>query len=1134
MLVIYQTDIMNNLSFSIIKRYSPILSGIVILFLLYLLGRYDYLLFHTVVEIFGVIVAFGIFIIAWNSRKFLENDFLLFLGISFLFVGGLDLLHTFAYKGMTVFQGANTNLAAQLWVSARFFQSVSLPAALLVSARQVGARFIFTVYSAAFLLIILSIFYFNIFPAAFKEGSGLTAFKIGGEYLICAILALSLVLLFKQRKKFEKNIFWLIAGYAAVTIFSELAFTLYTDPYGAANLSGHLLKIIAFYLIYKALVETGFGRPYHLIFRDLKQSQERYESLVEYSPEPIGVYANGIFVYMNPAGLKLFGAKNLKDIIGKKALSVIHPDYRDSIRSYVQKLRRGEKPEPLKEFKIIRLDGVARSVEAVSSEIVYEGKPSTQIVVRDITDRKRKEDEVRRTNEFNQALLNTIPFAMDIVDKEGNILFASNKLQKALGSDIIGKKCWDMYKDDKKQCDRCPLKNDLKIGETSGVDVHGAFGGKIFKVVHTGMVFQNKIAIMEIFRDITEQKSLEKAIQDARIYAENIVNTVRDPLVVLDENLKIISANWAFYYTFRFMREKSEGKLFYEIYNNYWGIPALKENLEKVIKNNIPIHNLELNHNFPEIGQRVMTFNARRIYQVNEQDRRFLLSIKDITEKKRSEEQLRQSEEKYRNIFDNASDAVITIDLEDNVTSWNKSAETMFGWKNEEIVGKKFGSLIVPKNLYAERGRILKNAFSGKKLTGIETVRMKKDETKINVSMTTSPIFNEKREIVGMSGILRDITEQKQNEKKLKLHTRKLERLTSDLLKFQLAVEHASDLIIITDKEGAILYVNRAAIEITGYEKSEVVGKKAGILWGRQMSLKFYQNFWNTIKEEKKVFIGEVLNKRKNGEKYYAEMRVSPIVNDAEDVIFFVGIERDITKEKEIDKAKTEFVSIASHELRTPLANMSLSVEMILDSIAGPLNPEQKKYLKGVYRDIKGMSGLVDALLNVSRIELRTLVVAPEPASLYEIAESVLKEITPQVNKKNLKVNKNFDSALPLIDVDRSLMRIILQNLLSNAIKYTPNAGKIDIEIKKDKNDVLIKVSDNGFGVPEDQQGKIFQKLFRARNAIDQRIEGVGLGLYIVKSIVIQCGGKIWVESEENKGTTFFVKIPLAGMKKRG
>jgi PAS domain S-box-containing protein len=382
---------------------------------------------------------------------------------------------------------------------------------------------------------------------------------------------------------------------------------------------------------------------------------------------------------------------------------------------------------------------------------------------------------------------------------------------------------------------------------------------------------------------------------------------------------------------------------------------------------------------------------------VNEKDQRFLLSIKDITEKKRSDEQLRQSEEKYRNIFDNSNDAIITIDLKDNITSWNQGAERIFGWNKNEVFEKNFLDLLVPVNFRKERKeQIVNNVYQKKEIAGFETIRLRKDGTKINVSIMSSPIFNAKNQVIGLASII-----------------------------------------------------------------------------------------------------------------------------------------RDITKQKEIDKAKTEFVSIASHELRTPLANMSLTVEMILDSIAGPLNPEQKKYLKGVYLDIKGMAGLVDALLNVSRIELRTMVIAPEPSSLNEITENVLKEVTPQINKKDLKVNKVYDPTLPIINIDRNLMRIILQNLLTNVIKYTPNGGKISIEIVKDNDFVLIKVIDNGCGVPKDQQGKIFQKLFRASNAINMRIEGVGLGLYIVKSIVVQCGGKIWIESEENKGTAFFVRIPLAGMQKR-
>lgn len=1122
---------MNNQALINIKRYISISSGFIIIFFLYMLSRYNYLFFHSAVEIFSVIVAFGIFIIAWNSRKFLENDFLIFLGISYLFVGAFDLLHAFAYKGMQFFNHGGTNLAAQIWIIARFIQGISFFLALLLPVRRISVKFIFAAYSAVFLSVVLFIFYFNVFPAAFMEESGLTAFKIYSEYLICLFFAASLYLLFRQRDKFEANIFRLIAGSAVITIISELVLTLYLDPYAPINAIGHLLRVAAFYLVYKAFVESGFSKPYHLIFRDLKQSQERYLSLVEYSPEAIAVYTKGAFVYLNPAGLELFGVKKLKDIIGKKAISIIHPDYRDLIDVYVQKLKRGEKADSLKEFKIVRLDGGIRDVEAISSEISYEGKPSTQVVIRDITERKNKEEELRRINELNQTLLNTIPYAIDIVDDTGNILFASKKMEEVFGAQLIGNKCWSVYKDDKTQCVQCPLKRGIKTGETFAAEVRGIFGGKTFKVAHIGMVFRGRKAVMQVFRDITEQKTSEELIEEGRIYAENIVNTVRIPLVVLDFNFSVISANWFFYYSYKFLKEKTEKKIFYEIYDHYWDIPMLKEKLKKIVDNNVQFHDFELEHEFPHIGKRVVSLTARRIYQVGEKNQRILLSILDITDRRHFEDVLGASEERYRKLFDNASDAIITIDLEDRVTSWNRSAEKLFGWKSSEAVGKKLPDLIIPDNLRIERESIISDALMGKNVKGVETVRVAKDGTKINVSLTFSPIISSKNEVIGMSGIIRDITSRKEEEKRLKIHVETQERLTKDLQKFKLAVENASDFIIIANAGGSIIYVNEAVKYITGYAKKEIIGKKAGLVWGASTDPKFYRNLYKTVALEKKNFTGEFMSRKKTGEKYYTKIRVSPVLDSDKNVMFFVGIETDITEEKEIDRAKTEFVSVASHELRTPLANMSLSLEMILSGVAGEITSEQKKYLKGVYRDIEGMSELINALLNVSRIELRTMIINPEPTNLPDIAASVAKEFSARIKSKDLKLKMHYDKLLPVIEIDRNLMRIILQNLISNAIKYTPLGGSIIVEIKKQQSSALIAVSDTGCGIPADERHKIFTKMFRARNALNSKNDGVGLGLYIVSSIVGQFRGKIWFESEEGKGTVFYVSIPLGGMK---
>ena len=253
-------------------HFTTVLAGLVILSGLYLTSLYSYVLFHSIAEIFSIVIAFGIFVIAWNSRKFINNNYLLFLGIAYLFVGGVDLIHTLAYKGMGVFTGYNANLPTQLWIAARYMQGFSLLAAPLFLGRRLDHRLVFAGYSAVVLSLFTAIFYIEIFPDCYIEGVGLTTFKKTSEYIICLVLLLSAVALFRKRDEFEKDVFQLLLFSIIATVFSELAFTFYISVYGLSNLSGHFLKLGAFYFIYRAIIETGLMRPYDLIFRDLNRT----------------------------------------------------------------------------------------------------------------------------------------------------------------------------------------------------------------------------------------------------------------------------------------------------------------------------------------------------------------------------------------------------------------------------------------------------------------------------------------------------------------------------------------------------------------------------------------------------------------------------------------------------------------------------------------------------------------------------------------------------------------------------------------------------------------------------------------------------------------------------------------------
>ncbi len=260
------------------KNYDILIYAILIIGL-YLTSRYSYLLFHSIAEIFSIVITFGIFMFAWNSRKFMNNSYLLTLGIAYLFIGSIDLLHTLAYKGMGIFTGYGADLPTQLWIAARYLESMTLLIAPIFFIKKANPRILFAGYTTLTAVLVAVIFYFKIFPDCFIEGSGLTSFKIFSEYVISLILLGALFLVYKNRVRFSREVSTLLILSIIFTIGAELAFTFYISVYGLSNLIGHIFKIISFYLIYKAVIETGLRRPYSLLMKDLKENETKLNQL---------------------------------------------------------------------------------------------------------------------------------------------------------------------------------------------------------------------------------------------------------------------------------------------------------------------------------------------------------------------------------------------------------------------------------------------------------------------------------------------------------------------------------------------------------------------------------------------------------------------------------------------------------------------------------------------------------------------------------------------------------------------------------------------------------------------------------------------------------------------------------------
>lgn len=410
----------------------------------------------------------------------------------------------------------------------------------------------------------------------------------------------------------------------------------------------------------------------------------------------------------------------------------------------------------------------------------------------------------------------------------------------------------------------------------------------------------------------------------------------------------------------------------------------------------------------------------------------------------------------------------------------------------------------------------------------MDGIKQSRKEVDVKVAKQTKEIVSRQQEMEDQQRAILNILEDVEDEKN------KNEIIARDLEKFKMAVDDTSDHVVITDSEGIILYANDAVERITGFSPDEILGTKVGTKenWGGQMEEEFYENLWNTIKEKKRAFRGDVNNRRKSGEVYQSYASISPILDEEDNnVQFFVGIERDVTKERQIDQAKTEFVSLASHQLRTPLSTINWYAEMLLNGDAGDMEPEQANYVEEIYRGNQRMVGLVNSLLNVSRLELGTFMIEPKLVDIRKIADSAFEEISHKVFEKKQKFSKKYARGLKKMELDEKLTFMIFQNLLSNAIKYTPEKGKISLEIKKHTKDIEIIITDNGMGIPKNQHDQIFTKLFRADNVRESDTEGTGLGLYVIKSILDHVGGTIHFDSAKDKGTTFFVTIPITGMK---
>lgn len=335
---------------------------------------------------------------------------------------------------------------------------------------------------------------------------------------------------------------------------------------------------------------------------------------------------------------------------------------------------------------------------------------------------------------------------------------------------------------------------------------------------------------------------------------------------------------------------------------------------------------------------------------------------------------------------------------------------------------------------------------------------------------------------------------------------------------------------IVTDKKGNIERVNKIALKILGYKKDELVGE-----WLPGLLVEMDEDGHITAPLERQLTKALLTGKPVSGKVFYQTERqkqplpvastVSPVVlNDKP--VGTITVFRDISVEHEIDKMKSEFISIASHQLRTPLTAIKTYAHLLADGYTGALNQDQQDFLSEIITSADTMNELISILLNVSRIELGKFKIEPKQVSLSTLLGRLVKEHKPYAAEKSIEFKFDAPKKAIVTATDPFLVREVYANLISNAIKYTPPNGEVTVCLSEAEDHILFYVKDNGMGIPSGERDKIFTKFYRAPNAVQQETDGTGLGLYLIKLITDTLGAKVWFKSHEEKGSTFYFSLP--------
>ena len=503
---------------------------------------------------------------------------------------------------------------------------------------------------------------------------------------------------------------------------------------------------------------------------------------------------------------------------------------------------------------------------------------------------------------------------------------------------------------------------------------------------------------------------------------------------------------------------------------------------------------------------------------------------------------LKESEEKYRTLFQESRDAIFITTRDGELTDANQSYLDLFGYTREEVLG------LDVRQTYAnpdDRLRFQQEMEQKGAVRDFELKLQKKDGTELDCLLTATVRRSKDGDVLGYHGFIRNITERKQTE----------EALMESERRYRLLAENVTDIIWTIDMNLQFTYISPSVTHLGGYSVEEAMGKTLEEILtpaSLEVATKAFAEDLAIANMGQKDLPGERLLEleqiRKDGSTRWTEVKTTFLRDPDGRPVGILGVTRDITDRKyedeklqklyqvekeaheELEREKEQrlqFINALAHELKTPLTSIVASGGLLLEEMEKESQSPRVRLVENIIRSTNKLEDRLSELLDIARIGTLGFKLTFELLDMRPLLQNMVTELLPVANEKRQSLTLDIPPSIPIVKADRQRLEQVLLNLLTNAIKFTGEDGKMQVRLTKKDADLIVEVKDDGPGITEEEQARIFQPYYRVE-ADRQRFTGLGLGLAVSKQLVELHGGRMWVESELGKGSTFAFSLPIA------